>query len=172
MVFRLSIAAALPGYGGIAGRALSQAPRLVIYGVTPMAHALARLRVSVTYDFDRAAPHTSFDPEAVDTVGIEARDFVVVASQGQNDRLALAAAQGTDARRVSMVASRREAQSSTDRLVAQGMDTEQVARLRLPAELNVGAIDPHQIALSILTEIVRWRNTDAAKETTHDEKLA
>lgn len=71
-----------------------------------------------------------------------------------------------------MVASQRKAKVLTDRLVLQGMDTEKVARLKSPAGLDIGAIDPHEIALSILAEIVRWRNADTAEETTHDEKLA
>ncbi|WP_170588062.1 XdhC family protein [Ruegeria arenilitoris] len=154
------------------------APRLVIFGDTPIAHALsahaavAGLRVFVSFETRDAAAQSCFDPDNVDALGVEPRDFVVVASQGQNDRAALASALGTPARRVSMVASQRKAKVLTDRLVSQGMDAEKVARLKSPAGLDIGAIDPHEIALSILAEIVRWRNADTAEETTHDEKLA
>ncbi|MEM9126600.1 MAG: XdhC family protein, partial [Pseudomonadota bacterium] len=58
------------------------------------------------------------------------------------------------------------------KLLAQGMDPKRIARLRAPAGLDIHAIDPHEIALSILAEIVLWRNSDASKEVPHDEKLA
>ena len=102
----------------------------------------------------------------------EARDFVVVASQGQNDGAALKAALETPAARVSMVASRRKADTLVAKLIAQGMDPLCVARLKSPAGLDIHAIDPHEIALSILAEIVLWRNSDTTKEVSHDEKLA
>lgn len=154
------------------------APRLVIFGDTPIAGALAAhaalagLRVFLSHEVASDAPHASFDPDNVDALGVEPRDFVVVASQGNGDGASLASALGTSARRVSMVASRRKAQVLCDRLISQGMEPDRVGRLKSPAGLDIGAIDPHEIALSILAEIVRWRNSDSVKAVPHDEKLA
>lgn len=154
------------------------APRLVIFGSTPIsaalaAHAaLAGLRVCVPVDADIAGDYTRFDGASVADLNVAARDFVVVASQGQGDAAALKTALETPARRVSMVASRRKAQVLSDKLVAQGMEPARVARLKSPAGLDIHAIDPHEIALSILAEIVLWRNTDASEEEPHDEKMA
>lgn len=140
------------------------APQMVIYGATPIADAVAShaelmgLRVCrVTLD---------------DAPDIAPQDFVLVASQGQGDRDALRAALSAPARRVSMVASRRKAQVLCDKLVAEGLPAEAVARLKSPAGLDIGAIDPHEIALSILSEFTQWRNADAAREGKDHEKLA
>jgi xanthine dehydrogenase accessory factor len=153
------------------------APRLVIFGESPIAEALAAhaaltgLRVFVSGAIE-GANMTRFDPEEIDSLGIEPRDFVVVASQGKGDGVALKAALDTPARRVSMVASRRKAEVLTAKLVDAGMDPACAARLKSPAGLDIRAIDPQEIALSILAEIVLWRNTDSERESSHDEKLA
>lgn len=153
-----------------------QAPRLVIFGDSPIATALADhavlagFRVCVTAA--GSAAQTRFTPDEVCELGIEARDFVVVASQGQGDGAALKAALQTNAARVSMVASRRKADTLVAKLIANGMDPLQVARLKSPAGLDIHAIDPHEIALSILAEIVMWLNSDKSTEVSHDEKLA
>lgn len=151
------------------------APRVVIFGGSPIASALADhaalagFRVCVT---ETGGTHTGFEPDSVNDLGLEARDFVVVASQGRGDAVALEAALNTLARRVSMVASRRKADALIDKLVANGLDPARAGQLKSPAGLDIHAIDPHEIALSILAEIVMWRNTDKTREVSEDEKLA
>lgn len=154
------------------------APRVVIFGESLIATALAShaamagFRVFLSGGADEHGDYDRFVPEKVADLGVEARDFVVVASQGQGDTTALKAALETDAARVSMVASHRKADTLTAKLIAQGMDPLRVKRLKSPAGLDIQAIDPHEIALAILAEIVRWRNKDKSEEVFHDEKLA
>ncbi|WP_306047360.1 XdhC family protein [Nioella sp. MMSF_3534] len=151
------------------------APRLVIFGDSPIARALAAhgalagFRVCTSAEIEGA---TRFDPEDMGPLGVEPRDFVVVASQGKGDGVALKAALETPARRVSMVASRRKAGVLSAKLVDAGTDPARVARLKSPAGLDIRAIDPHEIALSILAEVIQWRNTDTQREANHDEKRA
>ncbi|MEC7964337.1 MAG: XdhC family protein [Pseudomonadota bacterium] len=129
-------------------------PQLVIFGDGPIAQALAAhaelagLRVRATLSGD--------DPAAA-AAELQARDFVVVASQGRGDALALKAALTSDAARVSMVASRKKAGHLTAKLAKDGVTQTQIARLKSPAGLDIGAVDPHEIALSILAEIITWR---------------
>lgn len=157
------------------------APRLVIFGDTPIARALAThavlagLRVCVPSEAAEAPPDaTRFDGTRLADLALEPRDFVVVASQGQGDSAKLRAALDSPARRVSMVASRRKAQTLCDRLIAQGTDPARAARLKSPAGLDLGGPDPHEIAISILAEIIRWRNadTDHADSAAPDERTA
>ncbi len=153
------------------------APRLVIFGETPIAQALAThaalagFRVCLPQG-SGGPEHTPFDPGDLSALSIEPRDFVVVASQGNSDSAALGSALDSAARRVSMVASRRKAQVLCDKLIKQGADPAKVARLKAPAGLHIHAVDPHEIALSILAEIIKWRNTDKSAEVSHDEKMA
>ncbi|WP_170760868.1 XdhC family protein [Ruegeria lacuscaerulensis] len=154
------------------------APRLVIFGESPIATALAThgalagFRICVTEGAEGNVGYETFAPGAITQLGIEARDFVVVASQGRGDADALKAALQTDAIHVSMVASRRKADTLTAKLITQGLDPVRAAQLKSPAGLDIHAIDPHEIALSILAEIVLWRNTDKRKEASDDEKRA
>ncbi|MBK0399475.1 XdhC family protein [Limibaculum sp. M0105] len=144
--------------------AYSLPPQLVIFGASPIAQAIASHGVLMGYRVamaeDAGAPEgvrlfPAADPAAL---GIGADDFVVVASQGQNDLAALRAALDSPARHVAMVASRIKAKALTDRLAAEGMPADRIARLKSPAGLDLGGIDPHEIAVSVIAEIVRWRN--------------
>ncbi len=150
-------------------------PQLVIFGDTPIARAiaahgaLAGFRVAVPEGL-APAPEQARRFADGEPPGIAVTDFVVIASQGKGDLAALRAALESPARRVSMVASRRKAEVLTDKLIAAGMPEDRVRRLKSPAGLDLKAIDPHEIALSVLAEIVLWRNTDAMADTDTEEE--
>lgn len=139
-------------------------PRLVILGNTPISRAIAR--------HGMLAGYRVYVPQAMEVDGVQGRfegtefgavvasDFVVVASQGAQDLASLRAALESPARRVSMVASRRKADALTGKLLAAGMAPDAVARLKSPAGLDLGGVDPQEIALSVLAEIIQWRNAD------------
>lgn len=142
-------------------------PRIVVFGDTPIsqaiaAHAaLAGFRVCIPEGaFSADANIKTFDPEKIAMLGLQARDFVVVASQGKGDLVALKAATESPAQRISMVASRRKAEVLQQKLIDAGTDEASVRRLKSPAGLDIRGVDPHEIALSVLAEIVLWRNTD------------
>jgi xanthine dehydrogenase accessory factor len=93
---------------------------------------------------------------------------VVVATHADSDEDALARVLGTDAGYVSLVASRRRAAGIVERLRDAGVSLERLARLKAPAGLDIGAESPHEIAVSILAEIIQHRRTakpSAAAET-------
>ena len=100
------------------------APRLVIFGDSQIATALAAhgvlagFRVCVSETAEPVGDVQRFTADTIHELGIEVSDFVVVASQGREDAAALAAALNTDAGRVSMVASRRKAETLTAKLIA------------------------------------------------------
>ncbi|NKX45910.1 XdhC family protein [Roseicyclus persicicus] len=146
-------------------------PMLVLFGATPISRALAThaplagLRVAAPAALGLAAPVVAFEGTDLSGLAVGPRDFVVVASQGAQDLACLRAALDSPAARVSMVASRRKATALTAKLAEAGMPADRIARLKSPAGLDIGAIDPHEIALSILAEIVQWRARDAAPRT-------
>ena len=105
-------------------------------------------------------------------VTIAPEDFVVVASQGAQDLASLRAALESSARRVSMVASRRKASALSAKLAAEGMEAARLERLKSPAGLDLGAIDPQEIALSVMAEVVMWRNRDRDRTDDRDEHTA
>ena len=139
------------------------APRLVVCGASPVAIAVADLGRRLGYRIVAAALAddlaafaeedqrvTGFD---LAVVGVEADDFVVVPTQGRRDREAVAAALGTPARYVAFVGSRRKMAALREKLAAQGVAAAAIDRIKAPAGLDLGAITPEEIAMSILAEI-------------------
>lgn len=142
------------------------APCLMIYGATPIARALSEHAALMGFLVIMEAGAEAGQAEVArleegEMPALEPRDVVVVASQGKGDMTALSAALSTQAGWVAMVASRRKADVLRDKLTMQGVDAARLAVLKSPAGLKIGAVDPHEIALSILAEIVAWKNAHA-----------
>jgi xanthine dehydrogenase accessory factor len=83
----------------------------------------------------------------------EARRFVVVSTQGKGDEAALRTAVATEAVYHAFVGSSRKMTALRDRLIAEGIDAAAIDRIKAPAGLDLGAITPEEIAMSILAEI-------------------
>jgi xanthine dehydrogenase accessory factor len=96
------------------------------------------------------------DGFALDTDAAPQR-FVVVATQGKGDEAALRAALAGGADYVAFVGSRRKFATLSDRLARDGIDPEALKRVRAPAGLDINAITPDEIALSILAQIIALR---------------
>lgn len=141
-------------------------PELLICGATPVAVALADLGRRLGFLISVAAPadeHGKFAEIDIAVAGydlsrlIPAERYIVVATQGRGDEAALAAALAAPARHVSFVGSHRKGASLRASLAAKGTDPMRLAELHSPAGLDIGAVTPEEIALSILTEIVELR---------------
>jgi xanthine dehydrogenase accessory factor len=85
--------------------------------------------------------------------------FIVVSTQGRGDEAALQAALAVDAAYVAFVGSRKKAYALRERLAERGVAPDRLARLKAPAGLDLGAITPHEIAISILAEIIAARRS-------------
>jgi xanthine dehydrogenase accessory factor len=145
---------------------MRQAPRIVICGTSPVALTLARLAAAMGYQAIVAAPAAELDVLEEDCqtwpgydlggLKIAGRDAIVVATQGKGDRAALKCALTSDAGYIGMVGSRTKIGKLTGQFTAE-VPAERIAALHGPAGLAIGAIDPEEIALSILSEIVQER---------------
>jgi len=80
--------------------------------------------------------------------------YIVVSTQGRGDEAALLAALAVDADYIAFVGSRRKAESLKSSLAERGISQDRLAKLKAPAGLDLGAITPEEIAISILAEIV------------------
>jgi xanthine dehydrogenase accessory factor len=128
------------------------APRLVVYGASPTAQALARLGQSMGYtavavDDDLEAFRQSAAPA-------HAPRFTVVATMGEGDEEAIRAALALEPAYLGVVASAKRFATMRDTLLARGVPAAALDRIRCPAGLKIGARTPEEIALSILAEIV------------------
>jgi xanthine dehydrogenase accessory factor len=163
------------------------APRLVVFGVTPT--ALAALRIGKVLGYATAAvdPEAEAaslpdvdcvgpDLEAIQTSGFPRGDtsplFAIVATLGERDEDALRAALALDPVYLGLVASRKRFQQVRDALSRRGLPAAQLDRLRSPAGLDIGAVAPEEIALSILAEIVQVARARGARSDAPREFLA
>jgi xanthine dehydrogenase accessory factor len=89
--------------------------------------------------------------------------YVVVSTQGRGDEAALLAALSVEADYVAFVGSRKKAEKLKATLAKQGVSEERLAKLKAPAGLDLGAITPDEIAVSILAEIVTLRRGKTAR---------
>ncbi|MGR3493780.1 XdhC family protein [Citreimonas sp.] len=136
--------------------------RLAICGASPVAQALADL--AGRFDFHRTlcAPDTT--PEAMPEVDAH-RDafdapeagFLVIATQGKGDMDALRAAARSQASYVAFVGSRRKFATLAAKLEDEGVPRDWLDRVHAPAGLDIKAITPDEIALSILAEVIAAR---------------
>ena len=141
-------------------------PSLVILGASPVALSLAAQARTLGYHVTLAAPSADLTVQPDADVVIdgymlgalgEAKRFVVVSTQGKGDEAALRAAVATKADYHAFVGSRRKMVSLRAKLIGEGADTAAVDRIKAPAGLDLGAITPEQIAMSILAEITLER---------------
>jgi xanthine dehydrogenase accessory factor len=141
-------------------------PSLVILGGSPVALSLATQARQLGYHVTVAAPKADLagSPDAdmlVDGYALghlhAAKRFVVVSTQGKGDEAALRAAVATDAAYRAFVGSRRKMASLREKLIGEGIDAGALDRVKAPAGLDLGAITPEEIAMSILAEITLER---------------
>lgn len=153
-----------------------RAPRIIVCGASPVAAAIADLAMRLGYRVVVAAlaeDHANF-PAAVEKLagfelaplGIVAEDFIAISTQGKRDREALGAALASPAAYVAFVGSRRKAQVLSAKLRESGLAEETLARLKAPAGLDIHGIEPAEIALSILAEIVARRRREIRQPDT------
>lgn len=140
-------------------------PALVLVGSGPVVETLAGLGAAAHFAV------TVVEPEAppggrlgavrvVDDLGlvtVTRGTAIVVATHGRFDEDALERALRSDADYVSLVASPTRAEVVREALRARAVPAERLARLKAPAGLDLGAVAPEEIAVSILAEIIARR---------------
>ncbi|NIA68320.1 XdhC /CoxI family-like protein [Pelagibius litoralis] len=152
-------------------------PELVVCGASPVAIALTELGRQFGYRVVACAPKTSREAfgdidQLIDGFELEntnrSQRFIVVATQGSGDLAALRAMLSLDANHIAFVGSRKKMANLRGRLTADGVAPEQLDRVKAPAGLDLGAITPQEIALSIIAEVIqsyRQQQQAVAKQT-------
>jgi xanthine dehydrogenase accessory factor len=144
-------------------------PSVVICGSSPVAVAIADLAKRVGFAVTVCAPAAEqiafgdvdrrIEGYALPVEEAAAR-YVVVSTQGRGDEAALLAALAVEVAYVAFVGSRKKAEALKTALAKSGVAAERLARLKAPAGLDLGAITPDEIAISILAEIVAVRRAN------------
>jgi xanthine dehydrogenase accessory factor len=155
------------------------AARLVVFGVSPVARAVAQLGKAMGYLVDIVDPdaHAAELPHAdrvftdLANLGeLAARElragppaaYVVVASMGEHDEDAVAAALAMRPAYLGVVASRKRFAILRDTLIDRGVSAHALDAINSPAGLDLGGRQPEEVALSILAEIVQRKHAARA----------
>jgi xanthine dehydrogenase accessory factor len=125
------------------------APRVLVVGDTPIAHAVARMGAELDLDMVAVAG-ADVEPAGDDLA-------LVVAAHGRDELLALRRGLEAGLSYVGLVASRVRGSAVVAELRGGGVAEERLAKLETPAGLDIGARTPEEIALSILARIVAVR---------------
>jgi xanthine dehydrogenase accessory factor len=118
-----------------------------IVGATPLADAVAGLVELSGFVAVRTAPAERPDGAAA----------TVICTLGDGEEQAVRAALDADVEFISVVASRRRGKAMLDSL---GLNATERERIHTPAGIEIGAVTPAEIALSIVAEIVRAIRVD------------
>ena len=101
--------------------------------------------------------------EAFETIKPNASSYLVIVTRGHKDDMrVLAWAIHTPARYIGMIGSKRKVLSVYKALEKEGVPAEQFERVRAPVGLDIGALTPEEIAISIAAELIGVRRNAAA----------
>lgn len=127
------------------------APDLVVLGASPVAQALSALAPQFHWEVSASLPEPPDAPH---------QRFIVIATQGQGDLEALRAALMGAPDYLAFVGSARKFAVLREKLEATGISPAALDGVKAPAGLDLGAVTPEEIALSILAELVALRRRD------------
>jgi xanthine dehydrogenase accessory factor len=141
---------------------------LVVVGRSPMVEALVEMgqaigwrTVLVDPDGGSAESHPSAHHVVSEldlkAAGVDERSLVVVATQGHHDEEAVEQALLAGPAYVGLVGSRPRAKSVLEFLESRGLSKETLARVKVPAGLDLGRVSHREIAVGVLAELVKLR---------------
>ena len=101
-----------------------------------------------------------------------AATYLVIVTRGhKEDMRVLAWAVRTDARYIGMIGSKRKVLSVYKALEQDGYRPEEFQRVYAPMGLEIGALSPEEIAISIVAELIAVRRSAHAASTSHKKLL-
>lgn len=132
-------------------------PQLLIVGDSPVAQTVAQL--GELLDF-----------KLIDDAGqINAATYVVVATMGNGDEEGLLSVLGSRPKYFGLVASEKKSQALFDYAREHGYTDEQIALVKSPAGLALGAETMPEIALSVIAEMVQLRRSSTEQPVVEAE---
>lgn len=141
-------------------------PLLLLIGNSPVIHALSQIAPTLNFSV------TQLDHPDLSQVRINEQSAILIATHGQYDEDALLQALPSAATYVGMVGSQRRVASILSYLRESGLSEQQIARLKAPAGLDIGAVTPEEIAASILAELIQARRRGLPDSTRSPEQPA
>jgi xanthine dehydrogenase accessory factor len=164
--------------GGLFVRVYSPAPRMVIVGAVHIAQALAPMAKLAGFDVAVIDPREAFvragelanihaiiqwPDDGMRIVAPDARTAVVTLTHDPKlDDPALAAALRSEAFYIGALGSRKTHAKRLERLAAMGFTAAETARIHGPVGLDINALTPAEIAVSIMAQVIEKLRAEAA----------
>ena len=156
-------------------------PRVVVTGAVHISQAMAPMAKTLDLDLVIVDPRTAFatperfpevtllpewPEEAIPRIGLDGYTaFVALTHDPKIDDPGLDAALRSSCFYIGALGSRKTHGKRVERLTAAGFDEQTIARIHAPIGLDIGAVSPAEIALSILAEIVNTLRGPRRKPT-------
>ena len=149
-------------------------PHLIIFGgghvskSISKAASLAGFKVTIVDDRKEYANPERF-PEASHTLAVEFHDafnhltikastYIVIVTRGhRSDEEILGQAVKTPAKYIGMIGSKRKVLTTYEHLVDKGVSVEALKRIHAPMGIEIGAVTPDEIAVSIVAQLINVR---------------
>jgi xanthine dehydrogenase accessory factor len=101
--------------------------------------------------------------ESFSMIAVKPSSSIVIVTRGHRaDELVLGVAVTTPAGYIGMIGSRKKVAAVFERLVARGVPAGALRRVRTPIGLEIGAVTPGEIAVSIVAELIHARRSPPA----------
>jgi len=152
------------------------AERVLLYGAGHCARALAplliragfRVRVVdprgdllVASEFDPSVDLVEADTAADAAQAVRSEDWVLIMTHGHTyDLYTVRAALPRKPRYLGVMASRRKAENFQRTLLDEGFTEEQVASVCMPIGIDIGAVGPEEIAVSVAAQLISIRRAE------------
>lgn len=157
--------------------------QVVIVGAGHVGQAVAELAQRANFEVvvvDDRAQFANFDrfPKATEihvgpfqeiltNIEITSRTYLLIVTRGHgHDQEALGLVAATPAAYVGLIGSRRKIKMITESLHSEGLASDSLARVKAPIGLPIGSQTIFEIAVSVVAEMIAWRNlgeSDARK---------
>jgi xanthine dehydrogenase accessory factor len=169
-------------------KVFSSQPRLIIVGGGHVGVELYKqgglqgYRVEIFDDRETIATKDRF-PEAANIVcgnpateltgyPLDDNCFITIATHSHDlDKMVLAAVAESDAAYIGMIGSSKKIRTTLDYLLAQGISRETIGKLFTPMGLNVATIQPKEIAVAIMSEILLVKNNGSPEHMKTVKKI-
>ena len=160
-------------------------PKLIAIGAVHISQALAPMARIAGFDIEIIDPRTAFaTPDRFPDVALHAEwpedvlkarpldSYTALAALTHDpkiDDFALKAALDAGCFYVGALGSRKTHAKRVERLLALGLDADQIARIHSPIGMDIGASSPAEIAVAVLAEIISALRTRGAGRRKKDE---
>lgn len=159
------------------------APTLLVIGDSPIAEYLATMgehlhfnmkSLSLENIMSDGSPNEHLLTENIQQL-LKPGSYVVIATMGLYDEESIRALQGIELSYVGLVSSPKRKMKVLDWVKEQGLSEQFGSFISAPAGLDLGAVEPSEIAVTILAEIIQYRrnknNTPVKLETTATTRI-